>query len=259
LSSESIIPDVSRERLSAARHRTCPYAENGCVFGGNRRSVAAHEQQCDFVPRSVLRRKMEEMGAIIAAKDRDIEKKHREGARAVELVVALELEPVLKKQKALMKSALGPDSAKSALRVLYDLTPTHAIAKVKKYDGREERTPLPALFTWENNAVEFRVEEKNHNLSLVFSRVSFGSNFEQGAQVRVSLMHPYNVMKAKGVMCDLTKLNSREKMISPNFMTSTELRKYCVGGYYFFESKGAIADAGPTQSTCHCIRHFFRQ
>ena len=54
LGSDSIIPDVRCERLSAARHRMCPYAENGCVFGGNRSSVAAPQQQCGFMTSALL-------------------------------------------------------------------------------------------------------------------------------------------------------------------------------------------------------------
>ena len=239
----------------------CPYAENGCVFGGNRSSVAAHEQQCDFVPRSVLREKIKEMGAVIAAKDKEILKKHKDGARAADLVVARELIPVLEGQKTIMRCALGPDPARSALRALYRLSPSHAIVKVKRDDGRVERIPSPTLFTWENRAVVFYVEEKNHNVAVFMardSRVAFDSNFEQGEHLQVTLMHPYDIRKAKTISFDLTKLNRSKKCLVPNFMTSRELNKYCVGGCYYFESKGAITE-GATQNTCHCIRHFFRQ
>jgi hypothetical protein len=261
LGSDSIIPDARCERLSAARHRMCPYAENGCVFGGIRSSVAAHEQQCDFVPRSVMKEKITEMGAVIAAKDKEILKKHKDGARAADLVVARELIPVLEGQKTLMQCALGPDPAKSALRALYRLSPLHAIVKVKRDDGRVERIPSPTLFTWENRAVVFRVEEKNHNVAVFIardSRVAFDSNFEQGEHLQVTLLHPYDARKAQTISFDLTKLNRSEKAVVPNFMTSRELNMYCVGGYYYFESEGAIPEDA-TQSTCHCIRHFFGQ
>ena len=263
LGSDSIIPDIRCERLSAARHRMCPYADNGCVFGGNRSSVAAHEQQCDFVPRSVLREKIKEMSAVIDAKDKAILKQHKDGARAADLVVAREVVPVLEGRKALMKSALGADPARSALRVLYGLEPSHAIAKVKRSDGH---LPTPIVFTWENKAVAFRVEEKNHNVALFMardSRVSDDSSFEQGEHLQVTLMHPYDVKKAKKVVFDATRLNSmlgsaESCVIVPNFMTSRELNRYCVGGYYYFESKGAIPEDA-AQKTCHCIRHFFKQ
>jgi hypothetical protein len=249
--------------LSAARHRMCPYADNGCVFGGNRSSVAAHEQQCDFVPRSVLREKIKEMSAVIDAKDKAILKQHKDGARAADLVVARQVVPVLEGRKALMKSALGADPARSALRVLYGLEPSHAIAKVKRSDGH---LPTPIVFTWENKAVAFRVEEKNHNVALFMardSRVSDDSSFEQGEHLQVTLMHPYDVKKAKKVVFDATRLNSmlgsaESCVIVPNFMTSRELNRYCVGGYYYFESKGAIPEDA-AQKTCHCIRHFFKQ
>ena len=264
LGSDSIIPDIRCERLSAARHRMCPYADNGCVYGGNRSSVAAHEQQCDFVPRSVLREKIKEMSAVIDAKDKEILKKHKDGARAADLVVARELVPVLEGRKALMKSALGADPARCALRVLYGLEPSHAIAKVKRGDGR---LPPPTVFTWENRAVVFRVEEKNHNVAVFMARDSRvaddDSSFEPGEHLQVTLMHPYDVKRAKKISFDTTRLNSalrsvEKRFIIPNFMTSRELSKYCVGGYYYFESKGATPEDA-TQKTCHCIRHFFKQ
>ena len=261
LTSDSIIPDVRCERLSAARHRSCPYAENGCVFGGNRSAVAAHEQQCDFVPRSVLRQKIEEMAATIAAKDAEILKKKKDVARAADLVVARELIPVLEGQKALMKSALGADPARSALRTLYGLPPSHNIIKVKRDSGRDARVPSPDLFTWESKAVVFRVEEKNHNVAVFFARdstVAFDSNFEQGERLQVTLLHPYDVKRAFKISLDLTKLNRVGKCLIPNFMTSRQLSKYCVGGFYYFESDGAIPEDA-AQKTCHCIRHFFKQ
>ena len=59
LSADSIISDVRCERLSAAAPRPCSYAEEGCKFKGSRTSVSAHEELCDFVPRSILREKMD--------------------------------------------------------------------------------------------------------------------------------------------------------------------------------------------------------
>jgi hypothetical protein len=89
----------------------CSYADNGCVFEGNRSSVAAHEQQCDFVPRSVLRGKIEVLNAINAAKVKEIQRRNKAAQRAVALVVENELKPTLDEQKALVLSALGPDPA----------------------------------------------------------------------------------------------------------------------------------------------------
>jgi hypothetical protein len=61
VSADTIIPDVRCERVSAAAIRPCSYAEEGCVFKANRASVAAHEELCDYVPRSVLREKIQKL------------------------------------------------------------------------------------------------------------------------------------------------------------------------------------------------------
>ena len=116
LSNDRIIPDIRSERLSAARLRMCPYAVDGCTFEGNRSSVAIHEQQCDFVPRSVLRKKIEELNIVIAAKDTEIQRANKAAQETL-------------KQQELMLCALGPDPAISALRVLYGLADEPRVMK----------------------------------------------------------------------------------------------------------------------------------
>jgi hypothetical protein len=49
----SICQDCN-ECLSAAHHPMFPYAGNGCVFAGNRSSVAAPQQQCGFMTSALL-------------------------------------------------------------------------------------------------------------------------------------------------------------------------------------------------------------
>jgi hypothetical protein len=67
VNADCIVPDVRCERLAAACSRPCPNAQHGCDFNGNRASVTAHEDNCDFVPRSVLRGKIQAVELQIRA------------------------------------------------------------------------------------------------------------------------------------------------------------------------------------------------
>ena len=259
LSSKSIIPDVRCERLSAAHHRPCLYKDHGCKFEGNRISVESHELLCEFVPRSVLREKIKTLDAIIAAKDQETE----EDLRAVAEQVEDEFLPVLQKQKALMKSALGHDPAKGSLRVLYGFAPNVHILRMKREDSHNEReheNPLPVVLKWDvisgsnswTQSISFRVVERNHNVAIYFARNDDSAtiatpynpvsptirplerSFQQGQRLKVMLLHPYAVDRAKVISFDLTKLNSLHQHGILNFMTSAELDKFSVDGHYFF-------------------------
>jgi hypothetical protein len=59
VTADCIVRDVRCERLAAACVRPCPNAQHGCNFNKNRASVTEHEAICDFVPRSVLRQKIQ--------------------------------------------------------------------------------------------------------------------------------------------------------------------------------------------------------
>jgi hypothetical protein len=50
------VSDFRRERLSAAALRQCP--NQGCAFEGNRASLMAHQEECDFLPRVFLKHKL---------------------------------------------------------------------------------------------------------------------------------------------------------------------------------------------------------
>ena len=50
-----LIKDVQCERLSAAKMRSCPFAENGCPLVANRLTMRDHEHVCECIPHSVLR------------------------------------------------------------------------------------------------------------------------------------------------------------------------------------------------------------
>jgi hypothetical protein len=155
LSLDEIVPDARCERLSAARLRPCPYAEQGCNFNGNRAAVASHEKQCESVPRSVLRQAAQHV-------QNEWEQRLLEKEQHIELLKQLcERQEILRER--LVKSALGPDPAKSAIRTLYGFSAHKFIARVKRQDVIDEIEPF---FAFPQYAVAFRIVEKNHNVAV---------------------------------------------------------------------------------------------
>jgi hypothetical protein len=223
----------------------CAYTtDNCCIFEGNRSSVAAHEQQCDFVPRSVLRGKIEALNAIISAKDKEIQKTNKAAQRAVAVVVEDELKPTLHGQKALVLSTLGPDPARSALRVLYGVAPlAKQIFVVKREDALGSK-PCTECFYLKEIEINFRVVENNHNVALFLTATGGGLSvssepnvFKQGDRLSYTLLHPHDVRQAKVVSFDLMKLAVDKEDSVPNVMTSSQLDKYCANGFYYFMVK----------------------
>jgi hypothetical protein len=94
--------------------------------------------------------------------------------------------------------------------------------------------------------VKFHVVESNHNVALSFSRQKdvyldpsspvpqSQLDIKEGLSLKVLLLHPYNVAKAKTIDFDLSTLNASRQVNYPNFMTSAELDKFCVNSSYFF-------------------------
>jgi hypothetical protein len=132
VSADTIIPDVRCERLSAAAIRPCSYAEEGCAFKANRASVAAHEELCDYVPRSVLREKIQKV-------ERDMREQSlahmTERFRLIEQNSAISERAKTEKiqmQQALVKCALGPEPAQAALRVLYGMRDDRIVCEIDR-------------------------------------------------------------------------------------------------------------------------------
>jgi fructose-specific phosphotransferase system component IIB len=221
----------------------CSYADNGCAFEGNRSSVAAHEQQCDFVPRSVLRGKIEALNAVIAAKDKEIQETKKTAQRAVALVVENELKPTLDEQKALVLSALGPDPATSTLRVVYGLAPHREIFAVKRKDASGSNGHT-TYFILKQKKLNFRVIESNYNVALFITATGDDHSlepyvFQQGSRFVTTLLHPHDVREAKVVSFDLMKVIADKEDSVPNFMSSSQIDKYCANGCFYFTVKYA--------------------
>ena len=106
----SVVPDVRRERLSAAALRRCSQEENGCQFQGNRASVASHEDICDFVPRAVLRARM------LKAESQHVAS--------------------IQRIKEFMTCALNPDPAATALRLLYSTCANMGVFEISRAESR---------------------------------------------------------------------------------------------------------------------------
>jgi hypothetical protein len=105
------VSDFRRERLSAAALRQCP--NQGCAFEGNRASLMAHQEECDFLPRVFLKHKLKcllDAASVHSAS-----------------IVSLQAQ-----QLALMACALGAQPAVSALRLLYNLCPSRFIFEVDR-------------------------------------------------------------------------------------------------------------------------------
>jgi hypothetical protein len=109
------VSDFRRERLSAAALRQCP--NQGCTFEGNRASLKAHEEECNFLPRAFLTHKIE----MLQREMLDAASAHSAS------IVSLQAQ-----QLALMACALGAQPAVSALRLLYNLCPSRFIFEVDR-------------------------------------------------------------------------------------------------------------------------------
>ena len=215
----NIVPDIRCERLSAAARRPCTYAEDGCVFEGNRASVIAHEDTCDFVPFSVLREQIK----------RVTREKNQETARIS--CLSAEKEDM---QKELLKCALGPEPAENVLRFLYKLPPNHLVAQVSRTESRgQSYSPLCWIF----RAISFRIHESHHNVAVWFVKDQNADQMHPNSYpavwVRVKLLHPYDATKVKSISIQLSDLNEKQQVGCANFMTSTELDEFCVNGKYY--------------------------
>jgi hypothetical protein len=102
----SIIPDVRRERLSAAALRHCPQQEFGCMFLGNRASVASHQETCDFIPRDRLRMR------ILNAESQNVAYRQR--------------------IKELLICSLNPEPADSALRLFHGICSSKGVFEINR-------------------------------------------------------------------------------------------------------------------------------
>jgi hypothetical protein len=155
LSADEVVPDARNERLSAARLRACAYAQHGCKFEGNRTAVSSHEQECESVPRSVLRQAARlvenEWEQRLLEKDQQIDS----------LEQFCERQEMIRER--LLRSALGPDPANNAIRIMYGFSPCKFLARVKRQDVIDEIEPF---FSFPQYAVAFRIIEKNHNVAV---------------------------------------------------------------------------------------------
>jgi hypothetical protein len=236
VSADTIMPDVRCERLSAAAVRPCLYAEDGCVFKGNRASTSAHEEICDFVPRSVLREKiqkvsreqneqtllhMNERFRLIAEKSAIAERAQAEK---------------LKMQEALMKCALGPNPAQAALRVLYELPAAMHVIEINREVANGKSLHV---CTFKNAAIKLSVHESNHNVAIWFEKLpaadeKFPDGYPASHYLVGRLLHPHDVTRTKEIRMRARELNGKQKAGFENFMTSKQLDEYCFDGKYYF-------------------------
>ena len=224
VSAANIIPDFRSERLSAAAARPCLYADSGCNFEGNRAAAAAHEDVCCFVPFDVLRQQVKK---VTRDKDREI-------GLHMSRCLYLSAEKI-EMQQALMKCALGPEPAENALRLLYELPPNYAVARVSRTESYGKScSPL----SWISRSVSFHIQENHHNVAVWFVKDADAdrlnpNGYPEGRCLLVKLLHPYDVTRARPISIHLSQLNGLQQTGLPNFMTSSELDDYCVNGSYF--------------------------
>ncbi len=241
VNADCIVPDVRCERLSAAFVRQCPNEQHGCDFKGNRASVTAHEEICDFVPRSVLREKIQAVKSEIQQQASLVEtllaRLQRQQTQAderskLQQQFALEKSNV---QTEMMKCALGRDPAKAALRVLYSMRETSSIAPV---DRENAEGKVQDVFQWCNGQITMEVHELNHNVAVWFRKSSKFTPMAPGTKVRCVLLHPYDTALSKELVFEpsvcLNELSDGCAWGWSNFMTSKELDEYTVNGKYYF-------------------------
>jgi len=219
LNKDSIIPDVNCERLSAAALRACSYADDGCDFIGNRAAVAAHEDSCEFVPRSVLKEKIE---SLELASSKCIQELAQIKAQKMEM------------QEAFMKCAMGTKPAEAALRVLYKIPSDQMIYEIDRA-AVKGKSHTVCSWTMPEVTVSFQVHESNHNVAVYFATPIESVGLSSG-YLAVKLLHPFDVARAKKIRVEKTELNGNLGMGYENFMTSRDFDEYAVNGKYYISS-----------------------
>ncbi len=110
-----LVPDIRRERLSAATLRQCPH--QGCAFEGNRASVVSHEEDCEFIPRAVLK-----------AKNLLLQREALQAANASKI----RIEQLEARQRAFVACAMSAQPAVSALRLMHSICPTKQVFEIDR-------------------------------------------------------------------------------------------------------------------------------
>ena len=255
VNADAIVPDVRCERLSAAAIRPCSYAEEGCVFKANRTSIAAHEEMCDYVPRSVLRAIIQklkhdkdehEIALVRQTRAHMMEKlcliqensaiSERAEIAQYEISGRAEYEKN-QMQQALVKCALEPQPAKAALRVLYEMPADREVFEIDRFAaiGRSHE-----VWFEDEIQVALHVHESNHNVAvwLIKRQPAYDTKFPHGqpAMQRLKIdriLHPYDTTLAKDITPSRFDLRGKQRVGFANFMTSKQLDEYCVNGKYY--------------------------
>jgi hypothetical protein len=223
VNADTITPDVRCERLSAAAIRKCSYVEEGCAFKGNRASVAAHEELCDYVPRSVLREKIQKLDNDLA--------QMTERFRLTSKRAKTEKKQM---QQALVKCAVGPQPAQAALRVLYELQADREVFEIDREAAKGRSHAVQESNIWEGVNVALHVHESHHNVAVWLIKTKPCCDTRMPlAGLFTTLLHPYDVNLAKYIFEDLIHFNGKQQVGFENFMTSKELDEYCVSGKYY--------------------------
>jgi hypothetical protein len=239
VTADCIVRDVRCERLAAACLRPCPNAQHGCDFNGNRASVIMHEAICDFVPRGVLRRKIQAVELEIQQQASLVEtlldRLQRQQTQAdersrLQYQFALEKSNV---QAAMMRCALGSDPAEAALRMLYSLPENRFIAAV---DREKAKGTSHRVYSFPNMHISCVVHELNHNVAVWFRKLSDFPFYQPRTNAWFLLLHPYDTTLSKKLIFDVSKLNdvdTGDEHGCANFMTSTQLDEFTVDGKYY--------------------------
>jgi hypothetical protein len=234
VNADTIMPDVRCERLSAAAIRKCLYVEEGCTFNGNRASVAAHEELCEYVPRSVLREKIQKLENDV----REQSLAHMtERFRLTSENSAISERAKTEKQQmqqALVSCALGPQPAHAALRVLYELEANTEVYEIDREAAKGRSHAVYESNLWDNVKVVLHVHESHHNVAVwLIKKQPYRDTRMPKFSSCIMLLHPYDVTLAKYIFEEPTDLNGKHQVGVENFMTSKELDEYCVNGKYY--------------------------
>ena len=141
-------------------------------------------------------------------------------------------------QQALVKCALGPEPAKAALRVLYELPADCEVIEIDRAAAKGRSHAVYESIMFGGLKVALHVHESHHNVAvwLIKKQPAHDTKFPHG-QPPLSLfcriLHPYDVTLAKDVMPSRIDLRGKQRVGFENFMTSKQLDEYCHHGKHY--------------------------
>jgi hypothetical protein len=275
----SLITDIRAERDSAAAIRRCSFSEHGCDAKGSRKDMLEHERQCQCVPATVLRHRIQQLerenSSLKAehsswkASSRDELQQLYSQIRCVQRQLGSSQDTIQKmtasaklhaeniqmhKKTAedFLNCCLWPDSGVQAMKAL------HKVPCVYKSQRRHFQERFELVFDFYNTDV--CIKESNFNVSVLFRRRP-GITFFPTDDLTVTLLHPSQPQLNVTIRLDRDEwlvLDSGDTHICENFAASKTVDEFCVNGnIYLAHSLCGLGSRWDEQHddrqyVCHC-------